>query len=1007
MTPDFDHILAALEGIGVDPTAREAAEALWLATHIAQSATAKAAHPQRPPTQGSDTPGPVTHTDGRTAPVTPAALHASTTGAATTAAGQGSTRAVAVRVADAPALTHELDLLRALRPLKRKVPSRQRVLLDETATAERSAEQRLFLPATHPEPERWLSLALVMETGPTMVVWHSLVRELTALLQRTGAFRDIRLWHLHPAPDGSVGLHPQAVPTSPLHSPREILDPTGRQAIWCVSDCVSVLWQHGRADRLLELWGRAGPLALIQPLPQRLWRRTGLPLEEVRLHSGMPGLPNTRLRTARSGSAALLGEPVTGTPVPVLELDPAWLGLWTRLVTATAPGGVPAVVTTTGHPRDGATLPDGAQAATEDPLGLVRAFRAHASPQAYRLAGFLATVPLTLPVMRLVQRVMLPETRPAHLAEVLLSGLLRRTRQDSVSPEFRFVDGVPEVLRSTVRRSDSRRVHDEVSAYLTAHAGDARDTQAFAVLPSGQGNVTLPAPGPSFGRIDLRDTSVSSGSGPAPGRGESGPLRVRESLVTRIANVVQSSESARHSTPRSLLVSMLETELGVPLVLPEHPLWAWALDLVRTCTEQPDGVGVLVRCLHYVEQESSAVSALRPLLDEWEAVQFFGYADLSLLRPVLDRVRGGTKLTAFARRASRSRVQELPFWCQTGWDVFLRLAGEVTQAGQLPPSMAFLVLAADRMTNEGQTADALLLTRFNRQQASVLGVEVQLADWERPEVSQRTPLRAYRLLLIQVEPDHVDTDGYYFSHWRQADLEGWHPARGDTYRHSREELPGAVRGVVQVTEEQWSDAPEPVNLEFVLPWELLNEPVEWWLKDGEHPSPTPLALDHSVAVRSLERMGRQAWHRRWYTKWRQLTERPERSHAFWSLPGSDDNYLFHLERELKEDGDAVCLVLSAPPGDDPGVGRREALAGLRAGVPMMIWDRRGPMDRAFSDAVAELVEDLRPERIMQRVTKLRHEALTVGPEAWDSHVGRNLVLLLDDPERQPHSPGPV
>ncbi len=609
--------------------------------------------------------------------------------------------------------------------------------------------------------------------------------------------------------------------------------------------------------------------------------------------------------------------------------------------------------------------------------------------------------------MRLVQRVMLPESRPAHLAEVLLSGLLHRARHDFVSPEYRFVDGVPEVLESTVRRSDSRRVRDEVSAYLTAHAGDARDTPAFAVLPSGQGNVTLPAPGPSFARIGLRDTSVSSGSGPAAVRGESGPRGVRELLVKRIADVVQSSLSVRHSTSRSLLVSMLESELGLPLALPENPLWVWAHDLVRTCTEQPDGLGYLVRCLQYIEQESSAVTALWPLWDEWEAFQFFDHADLYVLRPVLDRVTGRTKLTAFARRASRSRVQELPLWCETGWHVFLRLAGEATHAGELPPSLAFLVLVADRMTNEGQSTDALLLRRFNRQQASSLGAEVQLADWDRREFSQWTPRRAYRSLLVQFEPDRVETDGYYLSHWRQADLEGWHPVHGGTDRHSREELPEAVRSVVRAMEEQWFDVREPVNLEFVLPWELLNEPVEWWLKDGEHPDPTPLALDHSVVVRSLERMGRGAWHRPWFTKWRQLTERPERSHAFWSRTGGDDSYPFHLERELKEDSNAVCLVLSAPPGDDSGADRREVLAGLRAGVPIMIWDRRGLMDAAFSHAVAELVEDLRPDRLMQRVTKLRYEALALGPEAWDSHVGRHLVLLLDDPERRPGPPGPV
>ncbi|MEU9370727.1 WD40 repeat domain-containing protein [Streptomyces avermitilis] len=525
MSANLDRVLAALEAVGIDPTARETVEALWLAARIAERAGGHAHEPVQPPAPADEerataqstapepTPAPPPPAPRPPRPAdttTPATLHAP---APIRTADETSPRAVAVRVPDAPALSGELQLLRALRPLKRRVPSRHRVQLDETATAERSAEERLFLPATRPEPDRWLSLALVMEASPTMTVWRSLVGELMALLQRSAAFRDIRLWHLHAGPDGTrVGLHPQMVPTGALHSPREILDPTGRQVIWCISDCVSALWHDGRADRLLELWGRAGPLAIVQPLPQRLWRRSGLRPERVLLRTDTPGAPNSLLRVTSPDSSVLLRGPARGVPVPVLELEPSWLTPWTRLVTATAPDGVPAVVTTTrvaseSSPDAGETSDSGITPPTgrpDEPLELVRAFRANSSPQAYRLAGCLAAAPLTLPVMRLVQRVMLPASRPAHLAEVLLSGLLQRTGPDPADLEYDFLDGVRDVLLSTLRRSESRRVHDQVSAYLEAHAGDARDTPALAVPSSGRGTIRLPATSRPFAEIRLR-----------------------------------------------------------------------------------------------------------------------------------------------------------------------------------------------------------------------------------------------------------------------------------------------------------------------------------------------------------------------------------------------------------------------------------------------------------------------------------------------------------------------
>ncbi|MEV0175817.1 SAV_2336 N-terminal domain-related protein [Streptomyces sp. NPDC050803] len=1014
MNPDFDHILSALEDIGVEPTAREAAEALWLATHIARSGSTGAPQAARPQAPGKAEPGPAHRAPRPANPAARATLHVPTGGAATTATGPSSTRAVTVRVADAAALPHELNILRALRPLKRQVPSRDRVLLDETATAERSAEERLFLPATRPEPERWLSLALVMETGPTMSVWHSLVAELMALLQRTGAFRDIRLWYLHPTPDGSAGLHPRANPTSALHSPREILDPTGRQAIWCLSDCVSALWHDGRADRLLDLWSRRGPLAVIQPLPQRLWRRTGLRLEQVRLHTGMPGLPNTRLRTARPDGPALLRVPVPGTPVPVLELDASWLTRWTHLVTATAPGGVPAVVTmtsstpaTTGAADPGTTSAD---TPTDDPLSLVRAFRAHASPQAYRLAGCLATVPLTLPVMRLVQRVMLPESRPAHLAELLLSGLLH---QDPAGAAYHFVDGVGEVLRSTVRHSDTRRVYDEVSAYLTAHAGDTRDTPALAVLPSGLGNVTLTGPSTPFAEIPLRDSAPVSPSRPArepspsaapvPTRTwvKGNPERVRQSLILRTVDALQESPTMMHGSSRHLFADMLQDELGVP-VEPHRgePVRVWLLNVVRTCAAQPDGLSCLVRSLSYVEQASLVVEALRLLVDEWDAAEFFDFADLEPLRPALELVRP-ERLAALARRASRSRIQELPPWCDTGWRVFLRLAGEVSASGELPPSLAFVALCTDQLVAEGRADATAVLRGFNRSQAQELGLEQLLAQSVYAGSPPSAPSLVPAYLVIEIEPDAIEEDRYYLSRWRQSDSEGWHPVRGETLHLHREELPRAVERLVEATEQIWADLRQPLVLEFVLPVELLNEPVEWWLKESDTSTPIPLAMDYSVVVRSLERQRRAAWHRPWRNKWRQLKERPTESYAYWSGMRPNDSNSFHLERHLKEDPGAVCLILSEPPTVPSGTGRRELLAGLRAGVPAMIWHRSDCADPMFQDAVGEILQDRELGSLVERFGKWRKEALTLGPEGWDRHVGRHITLLLDDPDRIP------
>lgn len=484
------------------------------------------------------------------------------------------------------------------------------------------------------------------------------------------------------------------------------------------------------------------------------------------------------------------------------------------------------------------------------------------------------------------------------------------------------------------------------------------------------------------------------------------PARVRNELVAEVVDVLQDSPTMRHSTSADLLVTMLGQELGHPLELSRSEmLRPWLLQLVEQCARFPDGLPCLVRCLGYVEQQSTGVTTLQRLVDEWEAVDFFDGTDVRSLRPVLEEMRSSVALTAMVRRASRSRIQELPPWCDTGWAIFLRLAGDNSVAGELPVSMAFLSLAAELLMEDGNARVAEQLRRWNRRQAGIWGLEDQMAEWQRTDVIRPSlsPVPAY--LMIQFEPDGVDPDRYYLSHWlahwRPSDAAGWHPLPGETLHLHRDELRSKVEQLVEQTEERWWDLRQPVVLEFILPWELLNEPVEWWHKEADSASPIPLVMDYAVLLRSLERLRRVAWHRPWHNRWRQFKEQPADSHAYWNHPGQSH---FHLERELKEDERAVCLVLSEPPNGESSSSRQEFLAALRAGIPAMVWHRSDCSDPAFKEAVADIVQDRGLSGLLERTTRWRREALAMGPEGWDDHVGRHLAILLDDPDRKPGPP---
>jgi tetratricopeptide (TPR) repeat protein len=156
-------------------------------------------------------------------------------------------------------------------------------------------------------------------------------------------------------------------------------------------------------------------------------------------------------------------------PVPVLELGPRWLGWWARLVTGNHGDPADATVLLAGNQ---AREPLATEAARESDNGSPRHelsahaqvlnFLSVASPAAFRLATLLAAVPVSVPVARVVQSALVPESGPDHLAEVFTSGLMRTPTAaagrawDTIT--FDVLDAVREVLLSGARRTETAHV---------------------------------------------------------------------------------------------------------------------------------------------------------------------------------------------------------------------------------------------------------------------------------------------------------------------------------------------------------------------------------------------------------------------------------------------------------------------------------------------------------------------------------------------------------------------
>jgi tetratricopeptide (TPR) repeat protein len=377
-----------------------------------------------------------------------------------------------------------------------------------------AVEDGLWLPVQRALGDRWLDCLLVVDAGVSMSLWRERVDEFRALLVGLAVFRGMRSYRFDgDSAEARLRLVAETGPLSEAapagHDPHQLIDATGRSAVIVVSDCVGGAWTTGAVDDALQVWGSAGPVAVVHMLPQRLWPACGPETLHVRLSASRRAVANVDLDLWLPRGADLRSGAV---PVPVLELDPRWLRPWAQLVAS--PGGepVPFTVLLAGPAGDRSVsaMPSSTVPGPE-PEELLHEFREVASIEAMHLLQWLAAAPLTLPVMRLVQQSMLPDSSPSVLAEVFLSGLLHRCDAGPGDMGYTTYDLPPAVrdaLLAGLPRHEQLAVLAIVSPFLAQRLGMPDDLPAC--LSGRAARSIVISASPAYSRVALR---VLSGLG--------------------------------------------------------------------------------------------------------------------------------------------------------------------------------------------------------------------------------------------------------------------------------------------------------------------------------------------------------------------------------------------------------------------------------------------------------------------------------------------------------------
>jgi NADH:ubiquinone oxidoreductase subunit F (NADH-binding)/ferredoxin len=431
-----------------------------------------------------------------------------------------------VRAPHGRALPRALEVARSMRPFKRPWVTGRESQLDLKETIDGYSRSLELIPVFRPAPERWFELVVVVDRSISMAVWQETVFEFTKVLRGTGAFRQLHVWDMDLEQDRLIFRGPQGQ----VIVPEQMKSPDGRRLTLIVSDCSSEGWYRGLAWTVIRKWAHTVPIALVNPLPSKLWRRTGLDMPAMRVDApATSGSLNSALRyetpfmfrTSASSNEAW-------TPLPALTMTPYSLGRWARTLMRIDRRGCDAVIVPDQELLDeleileeGSDLQGMPRSDGEDTLpggqDIVDGFLHIASPEAVRLAVLCAPYQqVGLPLLHLIREELVPEATASDEAEVVVSGLFTVSSDQSGGATLRFREGTRARLKNMLSARDAWLLHDALSRRVARQA--AVGVGFPAVTRDSYGDVALPADAEPFAEASmetLRLLGVVTGDVPA------------------------------------------------------------------------------------------------------------------------------------------------------------------------------------------------------------------------------------------------------------------------------------------------------------------------------------------------------------------------------------------------------------------------------------------------------------------------------------------------------------
>lgn len=327
------------------------------------------------------------------------------------------------------------------------------------------------------------------------------------------------------------------------------------------------------------------------------------------------------------------------------------------------------------------------------------------------------------------------------------------------------------------------------------------------------------------------------------------------------------------------------------------------------------------------------------------------------------------------------------------------LCGINTQADGLPPALVLVEITAFLE----QPALGEALREWSDAWAREAGPEAEQALAERRRAIAAQPAAdpdVARCLVVMVEPADDSSADIYVRHWVNAAPGCWEPLAGDVRPTTLDDLASEVERAIGHGLERWSglrvmENEPPAQVEFVLPFTLLNHDMARLEMGTWSGDPLPISLRYHVHLRSLERMRaaqKDGYLPLWRERWTQLRNAGVAESYRWH--GEESERLDRWRAKLIANPGLTAVILDVPAL--PGLGLEALVTAIAQGVGLAAWDRRTDSPD-LSGEVLTLLLAHPPSQIPSRVSALRMKAEGMNRDNWS--LGKYLALLWDDPNR--------